>query len=169
MFQSRLSLSLCSLIWRASVKLCPALLFSSLSLLFIALSWASSSVTRSCRSVSEWRFSADVSVLDQKRWMKRRGHICCSYCVIILQLCSQCWWINYTITHKTLDKLLLSVCVCVQVVLCEADAAVAHRAEVVLRCLVCSSDSRSSCDVSHQMKSALLNLLQKLTHTGQKT
>ncbi|XP_056608867.1 meiosis inhibitor protein 1-like isoform X1 [Triplophysa dalaica] len=51
------------------------------------------------------------------------------------------------------------------VVLCEADAAVAHRAEVVLRCFVWSSDSNSSCDVSHQMKSALLNLLQKLTHT----
>ncbi|KAI7804087.1 putative meiosis inhibitor protein 1 [Triplophysa rosa] len=51
------------------------------------------------------------------------------------------------------------------VVLCEADAAVAHRAEVVLRCLVWSSDRSSSCDVSHQMKSALLNLLQKLTHT----
>ncbi|XP_073713978.1 meiosis inhibitor protein 1-like [Misgurnus anguillicaudatus] len=51
------------------------------------------------------------------------------------------------------------------VVVCEADAPAAHRAERVLKCFMSSDDISSSCDLCHQIKSALLNLLQKLTHT----
>ncbi|XP_051569336.1 meiosis inhibitor protein 1 isoform X4 [Myxocyprinus asiaticus] len=51
------------------------------------------------------------------------------------------------------------------VVVCEAESAVAHRAAGVLRCFLCSGDSSRMSDLCDRIKSALLLLLQKLTHT----
>lgn len=64
---------------------------------------------------------------------------------------------------------LMCVCVCVEVVACEAETAASHSAVSVLRCFLSSVDgvgiSRTS-DLSDQIRLALMSVLQRHTHTG---